>query len=372
MSEEKGDVDTSITQNSEQSNSAHGSSSKKKRKRSTPKKRDSNTCQKTASAATSEAAAVQAQNENSVRKPKKRKRHKKQNCGDGPSIPNNGSSQQLANTTSTKPQSTGASNYPYPTDYNDHFETPLRAYTDILPLMQSVIEAKSRSPNISKSNPSKFTIYDPYFCTGRAATLLEQTFTKHNAKSQTKVCIQHEKRDFYKDIRKNKVPQHDILVTNPPYSGNHKERCLEFAVGQLKSHGRPFFLLMPNYVASKEYFRKVVLEENVQNVFVAPSSSQPYEYDHPEGTGKETPPFQSVWFCGLIDGSDNNATMSTIKDGFMKYHSKYCKGDKSIMPRIASSLQELIRIGGVSGEKRKNPRQRKKMRQLAMQKAQGK
>jgi hypothetical protein len=237
--------------------------------------------------------------------------------------------------------------------------------------MQSIIEAKSRSSNISKSNSSEFTIYDPYFCTGRAVTLLKQTFSNHNAKSQAKVRIQHEKRDFYKDIRKNKVPQHDILVTNPPYSGNHKERCLEFAVGQLKSHGRPFFLLMPNYIASKEYFRKVVLEQNVENVFVAPSSSQPYEYDHPERTGKETPPFQSVWFCGLSDGSSDTGvtTMAAIKDGFVKYHSKHCKGDKRIMPRIASSLQELIRIGGVSGEKRKNPRQRKKMRQLAMQKA---
>jgi hypothetical protein len=115
----------------------------------------------------------------------------------------------------------------------------------------------------------------------------------------------------------------------------------------------------------------VVLEQNVENVFVAPSSSQPYEYDHPERTGKETPPFQSVWFCGLSDGSSDTGvtTMAAIKDGFVKYHSKHCKGDKRIMPRIASSLQELIRIGGVSGEKRKNPRQRKKMRQLAMQKA---
>ena len=269
-------------------------------------------------------------------------------------------------TSESQPRSIGTGNYPYKTDYNDHFETPLRAYIDILPLMQTAIGEKKIE---GQKNNSEFTIYDPYFCTGRAATLLKQTFMECN----TTVNIQHKKRDFYKDIRKKKVPQHDILVTNPPYSGNHKERCLEFAVGQLKRYGRPFFLLMPNYVASKEYFRKIVLEEDIQNVFVVPAASQPYEYDHPEGTGHDTPPFQSVWFCGLRCGKrGNELDLKSIRDGFIKYHRSKCVGgDSSCIPRISASLEELIKKGCVSGEKRKNPRQRKKMRQLAMQRAHG-
>ncbi|KAL3801813.1 hypothetical protein HJC23_001209 [Cyclotella cryptica] len=271
----------------------------------------------------------------------------------------------------SKSQHVGASKYPYPTDYNDHFETPLRAYSDILPLMQNVMNERLRchQSDTKSSRSTEFTIYDPYFCTGRAATMLGKIFGECKTQS-TKVHIQHEKRDFYKDIRQNKIPQHDILVTNPPYSGNHKERCLEFAVKQLKSHDRPFFLLMPNYVASKEYFRKVVLEESVQTVFVAPSSSQPYEYDHPEGTGYDTPPFQSVWFCGFSHGgTDRKMSMGTLRDHFVKSHSSDSCGKDNGTPRIAFSVEELIRMGCISGEKRKNPRQRKKIRQQAMQRA---
>ncbi|KAL7475083.1 hypothetical protein ACHAW6_001014 [Cyclotella cf. meneghiniana] len=273
----------------------------------------------------------------------------------------------------SEPYHVGTSNYPYPTDYNDHFETPFRAYSDILPLMQNVMNERLSclQSNTKTSQSTEFTIYDPYFCTGRAATMLAKIFRGYKTQS-TKVHIQHEKRDFYKDIRHNKIPRYDILVTNPPYSGNHKERCLEFAVRQLKSHGRPFFLLMPNYVASKEYFRKVVLEENIQAVYVVPSSSRPYEYDHPEGTGHDIPPFQSVWFCGLSHGeTDRNMSMGALRDHFVKFHSSLSKGKDSGTPCIAFCVQELIRMGCVSGEKRKNPRQRKKIRQQAMLKTMG-
>ena len=261
----------------------------------------------------------------------------------------------------TAQSSVGKSFYPYPTDYNDHFETPLYAYTDIRPLMQIMMNKKIKDHNTKKSSSPQFTIYDPYFCTGRAKSLLEETFKECNAE----ILVQHQKRDFYKDICKHNIPPHDILVTNPPYSGNHKERCLEFAVDQLKSLGIPFFLLMPNYVASKQYFRKLVLEEKIQNIFVAPSSSRPYEYDHPEGTGHESSPFQSVWFCGF----SQDISTKLIKDQFVQTHKSIYKSRESLIPRIATNLKELVYLGCVSGDKRKNPRQRKKMRRLAIQKA---
>ncbi len=53
--------------------------------------------------------------------------------------------------------------------------------------------------------------------------------------------------DFYN----SPVPKHDFLITNPPYSGEHKQRILEFCVKQR----RPFALLLPNYVAVKQYFK---------------------------------------------------------------------------------------------------------------------
>ncbi len=265
--------------------------------------------------------------------------------------------------------------FPYPTDYNDHFETPHRAYEDIFPLMEYILAGKQK--NDSKKRPStaepqnkqgctsEKIIYDPYYCAGRAATLLNDVFQR--TQISTLIRIQHEKRDFYRDIRQNTVPQYDILVTNPPYSGDHKERCLDFAVGQLKRYGRPFFVLMPNYVAIKEYFRKTVLESSgskkeVQTFYISPSC--PYEYDHPDGTGYQVSPFASVWFCGLAY-TEGTANSKSVIDTFVKFHT-LCDPFRKSTPRIVTSLQELISIGGVSGERRKNPRQRRKMRQQAM------
>ena len=39
------------------------------------------------------------------------------------------------------------------------------------------------------------------------------------------------------------VPLHDVVVTNPPYTGDHVERLLRF----LLANGKPLFVLMPNY-----------------------------------------------------------------------------------------------------------------------------
>jgi len=269
-----------------------------------------------------------------------------------------GDSSDTNNTNNSNKWSSGS--YPYPTDYNDHFETPQRAYADIYPLLQYCLQ-KNKQSNNNKNEAA--IIYDPYFCTGTAATLMEQTIKSNKVKSPlpTPVRIHHKKADFYVDIRQNKFPQYDILVTNPPYSSNHKERCLEFAVNQLKKNGRPFFLLMPNYVSTKEYFRKIT--QTIQVVFISPSASHPYEYNHPEGTGHEKSPFESVWFCGLSGNED----MKALKDAFINFHSKHTTS--APIPRWAESLQGLIKVGGVSGEKRKNPRQRKKMRLLAMQKS---
>ena len=316
------------------------------------------------------------------KKRKKRKRSSDTDC-------NNTNSNSIAtNSTNTtlalkvdrkkhmeKKKSTSISKYPYRTDYNDHFETPARAYDDIYPLLEYVLTNKQKCKHNRSGSSNEATIYDPYYCAGRAGTLLNDLFQRHKNKrlSSASIRIQHEKRDFYKDTKQKTVPNHDILVTNPPYSEDHKERCLEFAVNQLKEHGRPFFLLMPNYIAMKEYFRTIVLfgegkKKRIQTFYITPSKQHQYEYDHPEGTGHKVSPFASVWFIGL-SYTDNEVIKSThqvVMDAFTKFHTA---SSKSSTPQIVSSLQNLIRIGAVSAEKRKNPRQRKKMKQQAMQRA---
>ena len=55
---------------------------------------------------------------------------------------------------------------------------------------------------------------------------------------------------FYTAVEEGRVPPHDVVVTNPPYSGQHVEKLLRWA----RRNAKPFLLLMPNYFFSKPYF----------------------------------------------------------------------------------------------------------------------
>lgn len=55
------------------------------------------------------------------------------------------------------------------------------------------------------------------------------------------------KEDFYAVIAAGAIPAFDVLVTNPPYSGENVSKLMNFSL----SCGKPFFLLMPNYVYEK-------------------------------------------------------------------------------------------------------------------------
>lgn len=97
------------------------------------------------------------------------------------------------------------------------------------------------------------------------------------------------------------MAEHDILVTNPPYSGEHKQKLLQYLSGANK----PFCLLLPVYVAAKSYWRDFLAAQQVksdtnraagasaargspdlklQALYLLPPIS--YEYNHPEGTGQ--------------------------------------------------------------------------------------
>lgn len=259
------------------------------------------------------------------------------------------------------------SKFPYEVDYCDHFESPEQAYRDIVPLIELVAAAttttdekkKKKNHDHTKNNNDKNNIsvilYDPYYCNGRTKRILQKLGFPN---------IQHEKRDFYKDISSHNIPKHDILITNPPYSADHKERCLDFCINQ--NLLKPFFLLLPNYVACKQYFQQFTnalqqqqqekqKHNKLQMCYYVPNIS--YEYDHPEGTGKEVPPFSSIWFCGIPISCANTFLM--MKDN----HNNNNNGGT-----LYTSFQSLSQSGSIPTEKRLNPKQRKKLRKRLMMK----
>jgi hypothetical protein len=48
-------------------------------------------------------------------------------------------------------------------------------------------------------------------------------------------------------LAEGRVPPHDVVVTNPPYSQPHPQRLLAF----LASNAKPWLALMPNWVYAK-------------------------------------------------------------------------------------------------------------------------
>lgn len=96
-------------------------------------------------------------------------------------------------------------------DTNDDFETNLEALCDVFPVVNAVKPAGS------------VMLYDPYYCKGG--------IKKHWAFLGVMNVI-NEPRDAYIDLGPGgKLPQHDVFITNPPFSGNHLERLFEFLTG---------------------------------------------------------------------------------------------------------------------------------------------
>jgi hypothetical protein len=293
------------------------------------------------------------------------------------------------------------SEYPYATDYNDHFETPLQAYQDTKLLLDwlsanvndvdasnvccgdndatktthdRIIIGNGRNKKKRHIHPAEsaqstsekttsITLYDPYYCNGRTAVLLRELGYPN---------IIHEKRDFYADIEKGTVPEYDILITNPPYSDTHKKRCLDYCFEQLRGQqqqpsetstrgGNPFLLLMPAYTASKQYYRDCLAQQSSSEddvVYLVPSA--PYHYEHPENTGKDKSPFDSLWFCGL--GKERVTAFQHYWESLPKTTNR---------PTLATSLAELQAMNVISLQNRPNPRKRGKKRkqQVMLQQA---
>jgi hypothetical protein len=144
-----------------------------------------------------------------------------------------------------------------------------------------------------------------------------------------------------------------VLVTNPPYSGEHKVNLLKFLATHTRktpslpmskdaisgaspvannndgvgtdnkkqkqratptsssarspeaSNAVPFVLLLPVYVATKSYWKDFAAQQASIGrpvFYILPPDY--YEYSHPEGTGKDIPPFYSAWFVGGLSKED--------------------------------------------------------------------
>jgi len=127
-----------------------------------------------------------------------------------------------------------ASAHPFDVDPHDHAETPFVAYKHIAPLLNAAARAQG-------TLAADLRLYDPYYCEGTVVAHLGLLGFPR---------VYNANEDFYSTAAAGAAPPHDVLVTNPPFSGDHMERFCSF----LRERRKPWFALMPAYVARKRYF----------------------------------------------------------------------------------------------------------------------
>ena len=202
---------------------------------------------------------------------------------------------------------------PFEADTDDHCETSHVAYVHIASILTYIAEQIGKTP-------SNLQIYDPYYCAGTAVQHLNKLGFEN---------VYNQPEDFYQVIQDGCVPQHDVLVTNPPYSGDHFERLLKFC----SENNKPALLLIPDHLSKKKHV-KDYLEKYF---FLTPAER--YFYWTPEGLrpndgngdddkknnkkkskqhknlmlGTRNSPFASHWFISTNPVVSNNQIISLIQ-----------------------------------------------------------
>lgn len=172
--------------------------------------------------------------------------------------------------------------YPYEVQPDDHCETPIEAYEDLGCFLKFIAQ------KLNKTTEELF-IYDPFFCEG---SMVERMA------SLGYTNVYNRKEDFYQVQAAGKVPDYDVLMTNPPYSQDHMEKLVRFCTQSRK----PFALLVPNYVYTKDYYQRI--PGTSQIFYITPSNGRRYLYTTPKGrrqkkSSKYTSPFPTFWFCHI-------------------------------------------------------------------------
>ena len=126
------------------------------------------------------------------------------------------------------------SQWGFETCYNDHFETPMQAYADILPLLRSVAlqswrrqqqrkRKRAQEVGVAEGIVAQLTLYDPYYCQGSMrAGLVDLGLTAER-------CI-NENRDFYRcstlPASKSNTPRARPVRTAPAASSSNAAHCV--------------------------------------------------------------------------------------------------------------------------------------------------
>lgn len=232
---------------------------------------------------------------------------------------------------------------------SDCAETPLIAYKHIAPLLKSVSRAK-------KKTPSTLNIYDPFYAS--------PNLTKRLA-SIGFSSVYNRQEDFYDPLSGPSESDHDVTVTNPPYSGDHIENTFRYCVNT----GKPWFILVPSWVYFKPWFKEVVGLDQIV-FFVMQAEGKRYDYVTPQTVlssdkndrRSRTAPFMSMWYCSFGNlPSDQQQAM------IQEYIASTSTSMSQFRLRVCSDLNKLPndhRAEADPNRKRLSNKRRKKLKNL--------
>jgi len=158
---------------------------------------------------------------------------------------------------------------------SDHAETPMNAYSHVRGILKHIQDQKTKMDS-DKYFHRTLRIYDPYFCQGAVVTKLGEMgfFSVYNrnenfyASDAWKLVMGRSERgdrvtsprpeNEGEDTAPSQHLHFDVLLTNPPYSGDHVDKLFQFSIRSR----RPFLLLVPNtFLATAGYISAFANEE---------------------------------------------------------------------------------------------------------------
>ncbi|KAJ1452778.1 hypothetical protein M885DRAFT_525963 [Pelagophyceae sp. CCMP2097] len=224
---------------------------------------------------------------------------------------------------------------PFPSECDDHCESPPEAYADIASVLDLVATALGKTR-------ATLLIYDPYFCAGAM---------KQHLSGLGFTSVRNDAVDFYHAVENGEVPSYDVLVTNPPYSADHVQRLLAFTA----QSNKPFLLLVPNYVAGRFPDLapvKPLRGRRTKPVYVCPLKRYCYwtpksmrprgnQQGHVSALGHRTSPFASFWCVDLEPTVSRSAIIALDGAGNTAAGTATARASIRPPPRICGSLNDL-------------------------------
>mmetsp|Transcript_25844 Transcript_25844/g.76383 ORF Transcript_25844/g.76383 Transcript_25844/m.76383 type:complete len:576 (-) Transcript_25844:691-2418(-) len=272
--------------------------------------------------------------------------------------------------------------FPYPTESDDHCESPLESYEDAAPLLTALrdilkrekvglhkLSKKKRRTDKLGDDDEGLAIYDPYYCDGSVVSRLGSLGFDR---------VYNRKEDCYAVwSSSSSYPKCDVLVTNPPYSADHIDRLMAHVTSSTFGT-RPWLLLMPNFVHKKECYTDALDAANggrgIRPFYVVPRKR--YVYLPPKNfrekkvsdVHRKSSPFVSMWYVwgGTADRTEelirrwHGGGTSTGEDDCVVLERTRGRCD---LARSKSALRDLRRkSSGKRGDKDEGQKKKKRRR----------